>query len=619
MKKALTIISLLLVLALVACAAPAEETEAPVVEETEAPVVVEETEEPVETTEALPDLGGREITIAVENAYLPFNYIDLGTGDAGGLDYDFIDEACARLNCVPVWVEFGWDTMIASVAEGQFDMATDGITITEERAQIVDYSDGYVAIEQRLMARIDEDRYSSVEDFVADSSLIVGTQIGTTNYDTALDLVGDARIITFDQFDLAVQALIAGDVDAVIIDEVAGLGYLGANSDKVKLTGDSMSSDELGFIFPKGSDLVAPFNAVLAEMKSDGFLEALNAKYFGPDFAYTYDDIGAGAYGVDPNEIGGSNHPIKVLFVPSVDTSVIISGGELMAQALNEATGLYFEVVVPTSYAATIEEMCASPDDTIGFIPGLGYVLANQLCGVDVAFKAVRFGYSVYWAEFLVPRDSDIQTFADLDGKKWAYPDAGSTSGYMVPLVMFNDAGISPGETVEAGGHTGAVRALYNGEADFATVFYSPYLSPEGGIAWTHEAPDIPDEFVETCAPNEDASRLFCGPDANYRVLDARAGLRTEAPDVIQALRILQISADIPNDTLSFGPDFPDELRDMIVEALIAFSQTEAWDASIGNQDFYGWTGIDPAADEEYDFVRLMVEAVGLILEGLGE
>jgi phosphonate transport system substrate-binding protein len=317
--------------------------------------------------------------------------------------------------------------------------------------------------------------------------------------------------------------------------------------------------------------------------------------------------------------IGSEEHPIKVLFVPSVDTGVIVTGGEIMAEALNAATGLYFEVVVPTSYAATIEEMCASPDDTMGFIPGLGYVLANQLCGVDVAFKAVRFGFSVYWAEILVARDSDIQTFADLDGLKWAYPDAGSTSGYMVPLVMFQDAGISPGETVEAGGHTGAVRALYNGEADFATVFYSPYLSPEGGVEWSLDAPDLPDDVIDTCAPSEDGSKLLCGENGEYRVLDARAGLREEAPDVMQALRILQVSAPIPNDTLSFGPDFDPALRDQIVQALIDFAGTDAWNDSIGNQDFYGWTTIEPATDEEYDFVRLMVEAVGLTLEGLGE
>jgi ABC-type phosphate/phosphonate transport system substrate-binding protein len=68
-------------------------------------------------------------------------------------------------------------------------------------------------------------------------------------------------------------------------------------------------------------------------------------------------------------EIGSPEHPIKVLFVPSVDAQVIVSGGEIMAQALNEATGLTFEVVVPTSYAATIEEMCASPNDTMASSP----------------------------------------------------------------------------------------------------------------------------------------------------------------------------------------------------------------------------------------------------------
>jgi phosphonate transport system substrate-binding protein len=95
----------------------------------------------------------------------------------------------------------------------------------------------------------------------------------------------------------------------------------------------------------------------------------------------------------EPSDIGTPGHPIKVLFVPSVDANVIVSGGEVMANALNEATGLTFEVVVPTSYAATIEEMCASPADTMAFIPAFGYVLANDLCGVDVAFKAVRRGW----------------------------------------------------------------------------------------------------------------------------------------------------------------------------------------------------------------------------------
>lgn len=319
----------------------------------------------------------------------------------------------------------------------------------------------------------------------------------------------------------------------------------------------------------------------------------------------------------DMADIGSADHPIKVFFVPSVDAQVIVSGGEIMANALNEATGLHFEVSVPTSYAATIEEMCASPSDSMGFIPGLGYVLANQLCGVDVAFKAVRFGWPVYWAQLLVARDSDFQSVADLAGKKWAYPDAGSTSGYLAILPMLAEAGIDVGETLEAGGHTGSVRAVYNGEADFASTFFSPPLKPEGEEAWAPgDDPEIPAELIDECAVTEDGRRLMCG---GWRVLDARAGLREEAPDVVQKVRILDISPEIPNDTLSFGPDFPADLRTQIEEALTTFAETEAWNESIGNQDFYGWTGIDAATDAEYDTVRLMIEASGMTMEDLGE
>lgn len=324
--------------------------------------------------------------------------------------------------------------------------------------------------------------------------------------------------------------------------------------------------------------------------------------------------------------VGSPEHPIKVLFVPSVDANVIVTGGQVMADALNTATGLTFEVSVPTSYAATIEEMCASPTDTIGFIPGLGYALASQLCGVDVAFKAIRYGYPVYWAEFLVARDSDIQSLEDLAGKKWGYPDAGSTSGYMVPVVMFQELGITPGEEVQTGGHNQAVTAVYNNEVDFATVFYSVPLTPEGNSVFTYQdyvdgkvtddMYEVPAETIPNCAPDAEGKKLLCD---GWRVLDARANIRSEAPDVVQKVRILAISPAIPNDTMSFGPDFPADVRAQIEAALIAFAQTDAWGESIGNNDFYGWTGIDTATDAEYDFVRSMVEATGLTLEDLGE
>src|SRR3990172_11110313 len=313
--------------------------------------------------------------------------------------------------------------------------------------------------------------------------------------------------------------------------------------------------------------------------------------------------------------IGSPEHPIKVLFVPSVDTNVIVSGGQMMADSLNAATGLAFEVSVPTSYAATIEEMCASPADTMGFIPALGYVFANELCGVDVAFKAVRRGWDVYWAQFLVARDSDIQTIEDLAGKKWGYTDAGSTSGYMFPLAMLKEAGIEPGESIATGGHPQAVKAIYNGEVDFATTFWSPFAVPEGVEPWKKgDAPDMPDATIENCKLSDDGKNIVCD---GYVLLDARNNIREEAPDVGQKIRILTFSPDLPNDTLSFGPDFPADLRAQIEAALVAYAATDGWGESIGSQDFYNWTGLSPATDAEYDFIREMVAAAGFDLEDI--
>jgi phosphate/phosphite/phosphonate ABC transporter binding protein len=622
MKKFMLILALLVITStlLIACGPAA--TEAPVVEEpvVEEPVVEEPVvEEPME--EGLPDLAGRVVTIAVENAYLPFNYIDPDTGDPTGWDYVVWDEICTLLNCVAEYPEASWEGMIQAVADGQFDAAADGITITEERDEIVDFSMGYIAIEQRLLVRIDDDRIESIEDIVADEGLVLGTQTGTTNYATATTYLDEERIQAFEQFPFAVQALIAGDIDAVIIDEVAGQGYLGENADALKLIGPSMSSDQLGFIFPNGSDLVEPVNKALEELMQNGFLQTVNAEYFGPDFNVTYDDL-------FPPSIGEEGHPIKVMFVPSVDAGVIVTGGELMAEALNEATGLFFEVVVPTSYAATLEEMCASPDDTMGFIPPLGYALASQLCGVDVAFKAVRYGFPIYWAQIIVRRDSGIESLEDLNGKSWGYTDAGSTSGYLLPLAQFKDLGIEVGEATATGGHNQAVSAVYNGDVDFATTFYSvPFddyatyhslWSYDDYLAGTvtPDMYDIPDDIIDSCAVDAESGKLYCG---TWRPMDARANIRVEAPDVIQQVKILDLTIDVPNDAMAFGPDFPEELRTLIIDALYAFSETEAWGESIGNNDFYGWSGIIPATDAEYDFVRLMVESAGLTLEGLGE
>ena len=240
---------------------------------------------------ALVDLDCQEITIAVENAYLPFNYISSETGEAGGWDYEVWPAICELLHCKPVFVESAWEVMVQSVQDGLVDTAGDGITILPERLEQVDFSDGYVNVEQRLLVRQGEDRFASIEDIVTNTDLILGTQAQTSNYETAKNYLPEDRIQAFEQFPFAVQALIAGDIDAVLIDEVAGLGYMGTNAESLELIGPSISSDQLAFPFQKGSDLIEPVNLAIQALKDNGLLEEINLKYFGPDFTLTYDDI----------------------------------------------------------------------------------------------------------------------------------------------------------------------------------------------------------------------------------------------------------------------------------------------------------------------------------------
>jgi polar amino acid transport system substrate-binding protein len=237
------------------------------------------------------DLGGDTVTIGVENAYLPFNYIPAGETEGQGWDYDAWAHICEKLNCVPEFVESAWPAVIDQVAAGELDTAADGISITDERKEVVDYSDPYMVVEQKFIVQLEDDRYDTAQSFIDDPEGVVATQVGTTNFELAVSLVGEDRVQAFDQFGLAIQALIAGDVDAVIIDDAAGLGYIGENKESIKTIDDGLQSDPLGFIFPKGSELVEPVNAVIQSMKDDGTMEELGVKFFGPDFTITYEDI----------------------------------------------------------------------------------------------------------------------------------------------------------------------------------------------------------------------------------------------------------------------------------------------------------------------------------------
>ena len=292
-RKLFALLSLLVVLTMLvsACApmavAPAGEqpADATAAATAAAAPAAEQGEGPANVVYDLPDLGGRVIAAAVANDYTPLQYVDPATGKAVGWEYDAMAELCRRLNCVVDWQTTSWDAMIPAIAGGQYDIGMDGITITDERKQQVDFSAPYMNSQQFMLVRAGEDRFDSKESFAADSELRIGAQAGTSGFYTAVyDILdGDEanpRIQLFDNFGASVQALIAGDVDMVLVDAASGRGYIGANPDKLQIVGDPIKSEEFGFIFQKGSDLVEPFNAAIATLKEDGFTSYLDNKWF---------------------------------------------------------------------------------------------------------------------------------------------------------------------------------------------------------------------------------------------------------------------------------------------------------------------------------------------------
>ncbi len=233
----------------------------------------------------LPDLGGKSVVVVTENAYPPLQFVDPKSGKAIGWEYDAMNEIAKRLNFKVEYQNTSWDAMIQAVSDGQYNIGMTGITIKEDRKQKVDFSDPYMRSQQFMLVRGDEKRFTDAKSFGEFKDGLVGAQPGTTPFYTAVYEVLDGneqnpRIKLFETFGATVQALKAGDVDVVLTDGTAGKGYVDASGGTLKLIGEPLGTEDFGFIFPKGSDLVAPVNAAIVALKADGTLDALNKKWF---------------------------------------------------------------------------------------------------------------------------------------------------------------------------------------------------------------------------------------------------------------------------------------------------------------------------------------------------
>ncbi len=224
------------------------------------------------------DLGGRVVTVGSDTTYPPFELV-AEDGTIVGFDIDLVNAICERINCVAEFQTTAWDGIFAALAAGEFDMVASGVSITPERAQIVEFSEPYHVVAQAIAVRV-EDGDLTFDELVADESAVVGAQTGTTNAFFAEDTFGRDRLNLYDSFAQAVQALLNDDVRGVVIDEVPADAFAEEYAGELVVDIRGLGEDPLGLVFQIGSDLVDAFNEGLAEIEADGTLEALKREWF---------------------------------------------------------------------------------------------------------------------------------------------------------------------------------------------------------------------------------------------------------------------------------------------------------------------------------------------------
>jgi ABC-type amino acid transport substrate-binding protein len=224
--------------------------------------------------EELDTLEPGVLTVGSDIPYRPFEFGE--APDYEGFDIDIINAIGDRLG-VEIRVEktpFG--TIFRDLAQGQFDAVISSTTITPDREEVVDFSDPYFRANQALVVTSDSD-IASVDDV---SGTTVGAQLGTTGADYAEQELDAEEVRPFDLIDQAFQALNAGQVDAVIVDDPVGTAAI-EEGEPIEIAEIIETDEDYGISVQPGSDeLLEAINSALAEIKEDGTFEEIYREWF---------------------------------------------------------------------------------------------------------------------------------------------------------------------------------------------------------------------------------------------------------------------------------------------------------------------------------------------------
>ena len=214
-----------------------------------------------------------KLTMATNATFPPYE-MTTDSGDIAGIDIDTAKAIAEKLGLELQVDDMEFDAALLSVQQGKADMVMAGVTVTDERKAVMDFSDSYATGIQSIIVPEGSD-IASPDDLAGKK---IGTQRGTTGYIYCSDDFGDENVVAYDDGLTAVQALNNGQVDAVVIDNAPAKEYVAANPG-LAILDTSYAEEDYAIGMAKGSSLEAAVNAALEELKADGTLQAIVDKY----------------------------------------------------------------------------------------------------------------------------------------------------------------------------------------------------------------------------------------------------------------------------------------------------------------------------------------------------
>ena len=214
-----------------------------------------------------------KLTMATHATFPPYE-MTTDTGAFEGIDVDTAQAIAEKLGLELQIDDMEFDAALLSVQQGKADIVMAGVTVTDERKAVMDFSDSYATGIQSII--VPEGSDIATPDDLAGKK--IGTQRGTTGYIYCSDDFGDDAVVAYDNGLTAVQALNNGQVDAVVIDNAPAQEYVAANPGLVVLD-TSYAEEDYAIGMAKGSALEDAINAALEELKADGTLQSIVDKY----------------------------------------------------------------------------------------------------------------------------------------------------------------------------------------------------------------------------------------------------------------------------------------------------------------------------------------------------